>query len=281
MNILKLLWNVIVDENGGTLSITRVTANTLITAAATNNRATEIEAVINGHIDADNIEDDAVTAAKLYSDVVRADYGLSQHTTGALQVDPSDTTPCLEITDGGLRVKVDGTTITRSESGLVASVVSDHGALTGLADDDHTAYLDTTRHDVVARHPIAAGGTGQATAGAAFAALAAGKVYDSGWFAVNTSTVAYTKTHSLGTTKVIAKCYLGDQIDGSGWIVPGETQQRYSNLAEVFGCYPVEITTTTITIKTEGNGLCKLADKNGNNLQPASGYYRIIMLALE
>ena len=62
MNLfLSILW----DKRGGTLAITRVTANTLITAAATNNRATEIEAVVNGDIDATNIEDAAITAAKL------------------------------------------------------------------------------------------------------------------------------------------------------------------------------------------------------------------------
>ena len=62
MNLfLSILW----DKRGGTLAITRVTANTLITAVATNNRATEIEAVVNGDIDATNIEDAAITVAKL------------------------------------------------------------------------------------------------------------------------------------------------------------------------------------------------------------------------
>ena len=39
----------------------------------------------------------------------------------------------------------------------------DHGGLAGLADDDHTQYLNTTRHDVVGRHPVTVGGTGLAT----------------------------------------------------------------------------------------------------------------------
>ena len=68
--MMRLFWKILIDENGGTLSITRVTANTLITAAATNGRAAEIEAVVNGDIDATNIEDAAVTAAKLASDAV-------------------------------------------------------------------------------------------------------------------------------------------------------------------------------------------------------------------
>ena len=114
MNILlKILW----DEMGGTLAITRKVAATLATAAAMNTNYDEIEAVINGAIDADNIEDDAVSAAKLNSDVVRANYGLVQHTDGALYVDVSDTNPSLELTDGGLRAKVYGM-INRTANGL-------------------------------------------------------------------------------------------------------------------------------------------------------------------
>jgi len=33
--------------------------------------------------------------------------------------------------------------------------VEDHGELTGLGDDDHSQYLNITRHDLVARHPLA------------------------------------------------------------------------------------------------------------------------------
>jgi len=33
-------------------------------------------------------------------------------------------------------------------------IITDHGALTGLADDDHTQYLNTTRHDTTARHTL-------------------------------------------------------------------------------------------------------------------------------
>ena len=33
--------------------------------------------------------------------------------------------------------------------------VTDHGALTGLADDDHDQYLNNARHDLTARHPLA------------------------------------------------------------------------------------------------------------------------------
>ena len=33
-------------------------------------------------------------------------------------------------------------------------IITDHGALTGLGDDDHTQYLNTTRHDTTARHTL-------------------------------------------------------------------------------------------------------------------------------
>lgn len=115
---LSILSMLVLDQSGTTLSLTRHTSNTLITAAAFNSNYDGLEAVINGGIDQNNIDDDAVTAAKLNSDVVRSGYGLSQHTDGSLQFDPSDTNPCLEITDGGVRVKVDGTTIERAAGGL-------------------------------------------------------------------------------------------------------------------------------------------------------------------
>jgi hypothetical protein len=37
---------------------------------------------------------------------------------------------------------------------------SDHDNLTGLADDDHTQYLNTARHDVTTRHPVSVLGDG-------------------------------------------------------------------------------------------------------------------------
>ena len=90
-----------------TLAITRKVANTDATAGAMNTNYTEIEAVVNA-LDADNLAADSVTAVKLNGDVVRADYGLKQHTDGTLQVDVSDTNPALELTDGGVRVKAYG-----------------------------------------------------------------------------------------------------------------------------------------------------------------------------
>ena len=101
-----------------TLSITRKTTLTAISSSGFNTNFDQIEAVVNGHIDADNLEDDAVTAVKLNPDVARSGYGLVQHTDGSLFVDVSDTNPGLELSDGGIRVKADDSTIERASGGI-------------------------------------------------------------------------------------------------------------------------------------------------------------------
>jgi hypothetical protein len=99
-----------------TLAMNRFVANTDATAAAQNANCDIVEAVVNA-LDADNLAADSVQAVALNPDVVRADKGLSQHTDGTLQVDVSDTNPCLELSDGGLRAKVYGV-INRTSDGL-------------------------------------------------------------------------------------------------------------------------------------------------------------------
>jgi len=101
--MFKLFLKILKDEFGGTLSITRKTSGTVATAAAQNSNADEIEAVVNGAIEAANIANDAVTAVKLNSDVLRANYGLAQHTDGTLYID-LHATPGLEFSGGKLRV---------------------------------------------------------------------------------------------------------------------------------------------------------------------------------
>lgn len=39
------------------------------------------------------------------------------------------------------------------EADLVGAAGTDHGGLTGLLDDDHTQYLNTTRHDAISGNP--------------------------------------------------------------------------------------------------------------------------------
>lgn len=116
--ILAILMIGISTAQADTLSITRKTPGTVIASSGFNTNYDQIEAVVNGHIDADNIEDDAVTALKLNPDVVRSGYGLIQHTDGSLYVDVSDTNPALELTDGGLRVKLDSVYFQRTSDGV-------------------------------------------------------------------------------------------------------------------------------------------------------------------
>ena len=99
------------------MAVTRKTANTLITATGFNTNYDEIEAVVNALTSA-NFAADSVLAAALGTDVVRTNYGLIQNSDGSLYVDLSDTNPALELTDGGLRVKVDDSTIERVSGGL-------------------------------------------------------------------------------------------------------------------------------------------------------------------
>lgn len=117
--MIGYLFGLLLCEAGTTLAITRKTSGTIITAAGFNTNYTEVEAVVNGAIDSDtNIAADGVKAVALNPDVVRSGYGLSQHTDGTLQVDPSDTSPGLEISDGGVRVKVDDSSIERASGGI-------------------------------------------------------------------------------------------------------------------------------------------------------------------
>lgn len=115
--MFKIIGFILFDCQANTLAMTRKTAGTAATAAAMNTNMAEVEAVVNA-LTADNLSADCVTAVKINIDVVRTDYGLAQHTDGSLMVDPSDTNPCIEQGDGGIRVKVDSSSIERASGGL-------------------------------------------------------------------------------------------------------------------------------------------------------------------
>jgi hypothetical protein len=98
----------------------------------------------------------------------------------------------------------------------------DHGlALTGLADDDHIQYLNTTRHDVVDRHPISVGGTGATTAAGARTNLGLG-TSDSPTFAGETlsgltaSLPVFTDANKALITKSVADAQTALQITPVG-----------------------------------------------------------------
>lgn len=102
------------------------------------------------------------------------------------------------------------------------------------------------------------------------------KTYDSGWFAVSLNK-AYLKTHNLGTMKCVIVGYLAENSDGSGKFAWGLGQnQQYGG-----GVFIAELTSTTVTIRTDPSHLGSVRDKNGNAWNPTSGYARVIMLALE
>ncbi len=44
---------------------------------------------------------------------------------------------------------IDERVVSTSVTGISSTPVADHGSLVGLADDDHTQYLNQTRHDVL------------------------------------------------------------------------------------------------------------------------------------
>jgi hypothetical protein len=106
--------------------------------------------------------------------------------------------------------------------------------------------------------------------------LSALKTFDSGWFAVSLNK-AYLKTHNLGTTKCVIVGYLAENSDGSGKFAWGFGQnQQYGG-----GVFIAELTSTTVTIRTDPSHLGSVRDKTGNAWNPTSGYVRVIMLALE
>jgi len=121
--MFKLLLKILLDEKGSTLAITRKTSGTVITAAGFNTNYDEIEAVVNA-LTSTNYAADSVGRAALNSDVVNSNNGLKQESNGSLSVDPSDTNPSLEISDGGLRAKV-AELINRTSSGLTWGRTSD------------------------------------------------------------------------------------------------------------------------------------------------------------
>jgi len=96
--------------------------------------------------------------------------------------------------------------------------------------------------------------------------------YDSDWFAVSSSS-NYTKTHSLGTTKLIIDVfYSADGATGIYKVRNWDAENGYS-----VGYLINAITTTQLTIYTAAQGVTLTAFPN---TATASGYYRIIALAL-
>ncbi len=101
--------------------------------------------------------------------------------------------------------------------------------------------------------------------------LSALKIYDSGWFAVAMNGTVYTKTHNLGTNKVICKLY--GATDSSG------TNMSEINASQGEGHYNCiwGITMTQVKVSFSGND----AIMTSGTARTDPAYARIVMLALE
>jgi hypothetical protein len=170
--MLRLLLKILKDEQGAVLAMAYTfSPNTLIASTQMNANMDAIIAVVNA-LEADNLSADCVTAVKLNSDVVRSTYGLIQHTDGTLYVDLSDTNPGLELSDGGLRAKVDDSSIERASGGLqVKALGITNAMLAGSIDDGKLSQLVTA--DKVANSALVQILTASKVGGAALTLLTA------------------------------------------------------------------------------------------------------------
>ena len=108
------------------------------------------------------------------------------------------------------------------------------------------------------------------------------KTYDSGWFEIAPDGT-YTKTHNLGTTKLIVQLYYAPNSDGSG-------MQRLANARRMpythsdighEGTTIKDITTTQLTVQC-GHNVGNTVNSSGVcTVVPNNGYARVIVISLE
>ena len=107
------------------------------------------------------------------------------------------------------------------------------------------------------------------------------KVYDSGWFAVSANT-AYTKTHNLGTTKLMVLVYVSQNSDGSGWTAI-MNNGYFGADGDHGGIFTYAISTANISLMTANSYLYigYNAAGGGSAAIYFPGYSRVVILALE
>jgi len=104
------------------------------------------------------------------------------------------------------------------------------------------------------------------------------ETYDSGWFACSTGGT-YTKTHNLGTTKILPILYWASSSGGAnmstilGATHPQLDDENNGNIQN--------ITSTTLTVQAGRTAVHVTLDDRGISTLQRSGYYRVIVLALE
>jgi hypothetical protein len=144
----------------------------------------------------------------------------------------------------------------------------DHSLMHRQVATDPNAPVKSVQVDsggnVILLHPlsVAQGGTGSTGASTAFT------TYDSGWFA-GSGGQTYTKTHSLGTTKVIAQLWFSNSATGASNVF----SCTYNNSQ---GSQLCNLTTTTVDVITDSG---TIAEKPGGATY-SSGYFRVILIAL-
>ena len=110
------------------------------------------------------------------------------------------------------------------------------------------------------------------------------KVYDSGWFAASAAT-AYTKTHNLGTTKLILNLYCADDSSGTNMFNMSLNNGNEGN-GSIVTAVIQNVTPTTLTVQTGWGGspstiACKLDAAGYKILVGAGKYFRVVAIALE
>ncbi|HAG50555.1 MAG TPA: hypothetical protein DCL42_04375 [Deltaproteobacteria bacterium] len=115
------------------------------------------------------------------------------------------------------------------------------------------------------------------------------RYYDSGWFAVAAST-AYTKTHNLGTQKILPIVFFSPNSDGSGEVTVNtvtDTAIGGSGSSAAAGAHVGAITATSFSVRCAAHVAFFLNDngtKNGGDQDVTtytSGYARVVAMALE
>lgn len=102
-----------------------------------------------------------------------------------------------------------------------------------------------------------------------------GEWYDSGWFAVSNNNT-YSKTHNLGTTKVLITLLFSNNSNGSGLCLLSAGSDL--NGASEYGLYTSALSTTAVTVDT---GYTSCTSYNGDPGSYTSGYARIIIVSLD
>ncbi len=128
---------------------------------------------------------------------------------------------------------------------------------------------------------LADGGTGASTAAAVFTNIVVPKVYDSGWFAVGLNTT-YQKTHSLGTNKILVTVWYNSSVsDTNAQLINTQNERQNSDNNDVAACGLRIDDTSNISLHTGNERVAYIMDfSTGEPSAPASGYWKVIVLAL-